>query len=179
MGVELQTERLLLRPMIEEDVHNLFELNTDTEVVQYTGNASFENLQEAMSVIRDITFPQWEKYQMGRFSTFLKDGTYIGWCGLKYLEEKDEVDLGYRFMKKFWGKGYATEASRVCLDYGFNQLWCEVITAHAMTQNVASIEVMKKLGMSFTHQGYDGEVGNELVHYEITKHNYLRVSKKI
>ncbi len=85
----------------------------------------------------------------------LKDGTFLGWCGLKYFPETDEVDLGYRFMKKYWGKGYATESSRACLNYGFHELKLKRIMAKAMPENKDSLKVMQKLGMVFRGYHHD------------------------
>ena len=127
-------------------------LNSDPEVVRYTGDAMLFSLQESESVIRERIIPQWNNYKMGRFTTLLKDGTYIGWCGLRFFPESNEVDLGYRFMKKFWGQGFATEASQATLKYGFETLKLDRIVAKAMPDNIGSIKVMQKLGMSY--QGY-------------------------
>src|SRR5690606_30529073 len=74
-------------------------------------------------------------------------GEFIGWCGLKYLADENQTDLGYRLLKKHWNKGYATEASRACLDYGFHVLGLKKIIARAMKPNVNSIKIMQKLGM--------------------------------
>src|SRR6478735_466750 len=106
-----ETERLLIRPAKMEDANLLFNLNSDPEVVRYTGDTSFKTLLDAQEVIRDRMIAQFEKYKMSRFMVFRKDGEYLGWCGLKYFPETNEVDLGYRFFKKHWGKGYATESS--------------------------------------------------------------------
>ncbi|MCJ8209868.1 GNAT family N-acetyltransferase [Mucilaginibacter sp. RS28] len=151
MHPQLETERLILREMREEDAAGMLELNSDPEVVQYTGDGPFEDIDEALALIRG--YDQYRKYQMGRLNMFLKTtGEYIGWCGLKYHAEDGLVDLGYRLHKRYWGKGYATEASIVCLNYGFNTLHLEKIIATAMVPNTASINVMKKLGMQFSHQ---------------------------
>ena len=97
----LETERLHIRPARIEDAGNLFALNSDPEVVRYTGDASFKIMLDAQNIIKDRMIGQFEKYKMSRFMVFLKDGTYLGWCGLKFFPETNEVDLGYRFMKKF------------------------------------------------------------------------------
>jgi RimJ/RimL family protein N-acetyltransferase len=68
---------------------------------------------------------------------------FLGWCGLKYLFETNEVDLGYRFMKKFWGKGYATEAALACIEYGFATLNLHQIVGRALPGNLASIKVLE------------------------------------
>jgi len=76
----------------------------------------------------------------------------MGWCGLKYLSEQNEVDVGYRFMKKFWGFGYATEAALACIEYGFARLDLHRIVGRALPANLGSIKVLEKCGMEFGHQ---------------------------
>ena len=108
---------------------------------------------------------------MGRFSTFLKsDNSFIGWCGLKY-HEGDIIDLGYRFIKKYWGQGYATESSIASLKYGFEELGVKKIIGEAMKTNPASIKVLQKIGMVYI-KDIDIE-GHEGVHYHIGYDKYL------
>ena len=145
----LTTQRLLLRPMKDEDAYNLYQLNSDPDVVRYTGDSGCINLTDAQKIITDFSKPQFQKYKMGRFAVLLTDGTFAGWCGLKFHPEISEVDLGYRFHKRVWGQGFATEASRATLQYGFGDLGLQLITARAMPANVASIKVLQKLGMTF------------------------------
>src|SRR5688572_23615158 len=116
--IELRTPRLYLREFTLADAPDLLALNSDPDVVKYTGDGPFKNLEEAEALIRN--YDQYEKYKMGRLNMYLKDTSeYLGWCGLKYLEDKDAVDIGYRLKQSAWGKGYATEAAQACLDYGF------------------------------------------------------------
>jgi ribosomal-protein-alanine N-acetyltransferase len=168
----LETSRLILRPALIEDAQNLFTLNSDPEVVRYTGDASFATLAEAQALIRDRLIPQYQQKKMGRFSVLLKDGTYLGWCGLKYHPETDEVDLGYRFSKKFWGKGYATESSEVCLMYGFETLNLKRILAKAMPDNIGSIKVIQKLGMTFRGYVNDPTDPHSFLLYDMTQAEY-------
>lgn len=148
----LETERLILTVATLNDALPMMEMNADPDVIRYVGDPPQHNLSEAEQVIRERLLPQWEKYKMGRFTVRLKDGTYIGWCGLRFFPDQNEVDLGYRFAKKFWGKGYATESSRAVLKYGFETLKLKSIIAKAMPGNVESIKVMQKLKM--TYKGY-------------------------
>ena len=90
-----------------------------------------------------------------------------GWCGLKLHDGTQETDLGYRFMQKYWGKGYATEASLACIDYGFKILNLKRIIGNAMKENVASIKVFKKLSMIYFDETLID--GVSLVKYEIKK----------
>jgi len=78
---------------------------------------------------------------------------FVGWAGLAYLPEFDEIDLGYRFLPEYWGLGIATEASRAILNYGFDQLELKKIIAIAMKEHKASIRVMQKVGMEFDKFG--------------------------
>ena len=73
----------------------------------------------------------------------------IGFAGLKYLDEMDEVDIGYRFLTKYWGAGLASEAARAVLDFGFRNLHLEEIIGLAVPDNAASIRILEKLGMEF------------------------------
>jgi ribosomal-protein-alanine N-acetyltransferase len=170
----LETQRLIIRPAILEDAQNLFVMNADPEVVRYTGDSSFQNFLEAQTVIQERMISQFAKYKMSRFSVLLKDGTYLGWCGLKYHPETDEVDLGYRFMKKFWGKGYASESSLECLRYGFETLDLKRIIAKAMPDNIGSIKVLQKLGMTFRGYVNDPTDPHSFLLYDLSQEQFRR-----
>lgn len=170
----LETSRLFIRPAVMEDAYNLFTLNSDPEVVRYTGDASFTSMMDAQNIIKERMIAQFDKHKMSRFMVFLKDDTFIGWSGLKYFPETNEVDLGYRFMKRFWGQGYATESSKVWLKYGFETLNLPKIIAKAMPENTASIKVMQKLGMTFRGFVHDPTDPMPLVLFDITKAEYLK-----
>ncbi|MFN8242591.1 MAG: GNAT family N-acetyltransferase [Ferruginibacter sp.] len=153
MHIVLETPRLFLRRFTEADAALLLELNSDPEVLKYVHEAPLETTGQALEVIRNIILPQY-KNNLGRWAIHRKeDQVFLGWSGLKYVAEKDEIDLGYRLMKKYWGKGYATEAAQACLHYGFEQLHLPLITAHAHTENLASRHVIEKIGMQFARSG--------------------------
>ena len=144
----LETERLLLRPHTEADAADFVTLNSEAIVVQYTGDKTMHSKAEALDIFRNIVFPQYEKYDMGRLAVVLKStGEYIGWCGIKYLEDEAIYDLGYRFMPKHWGKGYATEAAQASLNEGVTHYKLSKIIARAMPENIGSIKVMQHIGM--------------------------------
>ncbi|MFN8144987.1 MAG: GNAT family N-acetyltransferase [Bacteroidia bacterium] len=144
----IQTSRLILRPMVEADARHMFDMNNDPDVVRFTGNKAYENIEEVLNYIR--TNDQFEKYKLGRFTILDKiTGEYIGWCGLKFLEDINEIDLGYRLLKKNWGKGIATESSIAMLDYGFLTLGLERIVGRAVKENINSIHILQKLGMTY------------------------------
>ena len=162
----LETERTILRKLTKEDAQDFYNLNLDEEVLKFTGDKPFENLQAAKDFL--INYDQYEKYGVGRFAVIdKKKSEFLGWCGLKYSEEKNEYDIGFRFNKRYWNKGYATETAVKCIDFGFNELKIEKIIGRAIKENVASVKVLEKIGMTFKMNfDFDGKEG---VIYEINK----------
>lgn len=153
----LDTERLYLREMTAEDAENAYYLNLDPEVVKYTGDVAFESIEAAREFLKKYT--HYKEYGFGRWAVIDKSNDeYLGWCGIKYSPDLDEFDIGYRFAKKHWGKGYATESAKACLEYAFNTLNIKVLVGRAMTENIDSIKVLEKLGMKFFE---DRTCGNE------------------
>lgn len=166
----LETPRLVLREMVVEDANDMFELNADTEVIQYTGNVAFKDVKEAQEFLRNYT--HYIEYGFGRWAMIRKeDQAFIGWCGLKYIPEVDEIDIGYRLFKKYWNQAYATEAAKACLEYGFNVLKINTIVGRARAENKASIKVLEKIGLVFKAKyDIDGFPG---VIYSLDKNNEL------
>jgi ribosomal-protein-alanine N-acetyltransferase len=152
----LETKRLLLRPMKTEDVHHLFELNQDPAVLQWTGDQVSYNIADAQRILSDHVFPQFQQYKMGRFAVLTKDGQWLGWCGLKYFPDTQEVDLGYR------------------LEYGFEVLKLKKIIARAMPQNLQSIKVLQKLKMKYAGLKNDSHYPGGYVIYELTDEEYSK-----
>jgi len=159
-----ETNRLYLREMTPDDAQSAYELNLDPEVVQYTGDVAFESIEAARTFL--INYDHYKKYGFGRWAVIQKSNNeFLGWCGLKYHEDTNEFDLGYRFFKKHWGKGFATEASQACLELGFKKFNMPAIYADAMKTNPASIKVMEKVGMRFFKESICG--GEPAVYYKI------------
>ena len=166
MKIILETERLVLRTFTKDDAQMFFDLCKDPEVVRYVGEKPLNSVQQAQQILNDkILIAQYQKFGYGRWAVHIKKkGIFIGWCGLKI--ESGEIDLGDRFKKRFWGKGFATEAAQGVLKYGFEILKLNKIHAKAMKENEASICVMQKIGMNFiTDKSFDQHCG---VLYEIT-----------
>lgn len=149
MTVIIETNRLLLRTFTIDDAELIYDLNKDAEVTRYTFDP-MNNLEQAKEVLEKVILPQYVLYNHGRWAVHVKEQLeFIGWCGLKYRPERHEVDLGYRFKKSAWGKGYATEAAFACLKYGFEKLNMAKITGRAVPENVGSWKVLEKIGMVF------------------------------
>lgn len=146
--VNLETSRLILRPIPLSDAANLFALDSDPLVHRFLGNEPLTSANQVISIIEHIQ-SQYESVGYGRLAVTLKsDGSFSGWSGLKYeteIRDFNSTDLGYRLMPKYWGNGYATESSIAALDWGFKHLNTNLICAAVAPGNVASQTVLKKL----------------------------------
>lgn len=162
----LETARTKIRPLTPEDAEHFYNLNQDPEVLKHTGDDPFNTIADARIFLEH--YDQFEKYGVGRMAIIHKDTlNFLGWCGLKYSADSDQYDIGYRFFKKYWNQGYATETSRTFIDFGLNTLKVNEIIGRAMADNAASVRVLEKLGMSFL-KTFDFEGRNGVI-YTIKK----------
>jgi RimJ/RimL family protein N-acetyltransferase len=152
-----ETARLRLRAFEETDAEAFYRLNSHPEVMRYTGEPPCESVEAARRGI--LEHRDWPDYGIGRWATVHKPtGQVIGFAGFKYLPEFQALDLGYRFLPEFWGKGLATEATVACLAFGFDVLELDRLVAFTLADNAGSIRVLEKVG--FLRQPaimYDGE----------------------
>jgi [ribosomal protein S5]-alanine N-acetyltransferase len=147
MEIVIETPRLLLRQFTSEDAADLYELNADPEVLRFTGDEAFDTIEEASNFIQNYT--DYKENGFGRWAVKAKEsGQFLGWCGLRRHSD-GMVDLGFRFHQKHWGRGYATEAAKACMKYGWNDLGLKQIIGRAAKANTASIRVLEKLGMNY------------------------------
>jgi ribosomal-protein-alanine N-acetyltransferase len=155
MKVFAETSRLLLREIVPSDKAGLFEMDSDPEVHRYLGNQPVTSLQQIEEVIVHIR-RQYADYGIARWAVIEKSSNaFIGWAGLKFITEPinghvEYYDLGYRFMRKHWGKGFASEAAGACVLYGFETLQLQMICAITDSGNHASKNVLRKNGFECT-----------------------------
>lgn len=145
---QLETERLRLRLFTHDDLPVMFALNSDPEVIKYADTPA-SDMEEVRRRLEQGPLADYKKYGYGRFAVELKEtGAIIGFCGIKYLPEIDLPEVGYRFLKEYWGRGIGTEAARVCVEFARDDLKVEKLVALIIPENAASIRVAEKLGMS-------------------------------
>jgi ribosomal-protein-alanine N-acetyltransferase len=141
-----ETPRLVHRAFVEEDANAFYALNGNREVMRLTGEEPLESVEQARAAIAG--YPDFDTVGFGRWACVLKEtGDVIGFCGLKHLPELDAVDVGYRFLPEYWGRGIATEACAASLQFGFDIIGLEEILALVLPQNRASLRVLEKGGM--------------------------------
>lgn len=162
MKIFAETERLILRELLPEDAAGMFEMDGDPEVHIFLGNKPVQSIEQSKADIEFIR-KQYIDNGIGRWAVIEKESNnFIGWAGLKFIKETTNkhvnyYDLGYRFSRRFWGKGYATEAATAARDYGFNEIKLNEIIGIADINNLGSIHVLKKVGLKkisvFEHHG--------------------------
>lgn len=159
MSFILETERLFLRAWRLDDAEALFEMCRDAEVMRHIGTGQpYRTIDEAQSFLNWVVAYQREQ-GFSRWAVVEKaSGKIIGSCGFARLPDRGFIDLGYLFDRKMWGQGYATEAARGCLRYGFERLNLAEVVALTDLEHTTSQRVLEKIG--FICQGlkeYDGE----------------------
>jgi ribosomal-protein-alanine N-acetyltransferase len=151
---EVRTSRLILRAFTEEDLPiwntSLF---GDPEVTRYLPvDGPLTDDQMAGAFERSRT--HWATHAYGVWavcdgSTGPSAGTFLGHCGLRFLEDVGETELYYALARSAWGRGLATEAAGAAVSFGFDVAGLRRIVAYAVPANRASTNVMSKLRMAF------------------------------
>lgn len=140
-----ETSRLTHRAFEPDDAAVFYRLNTHPDVMRYTCDDRPASEAAARQAI--VEYPDFREHGFGRWACILKaTGQVIGFCGLKFLSEVDSVDVGYRFFPEYWGQGFATEACRASVTFGFQELNLPVILAFVKAENAASRRVVEKVG---------------------------------
>lgn len=177
--IVLESERLLIRPFQLEDLEAMYELNSNPIVQKYTGDKLIHTIDEARNVLENVVLKDYKDYGYGRLAVIYKpDNKLIGFTGIKYLPEAGgESDLGYRFLPEYWGKGIATESSRMSLKFAFEKLKLKKIIGFTEVENIASTTVLKKMGFRITkidfYPGEENIPGKNLINwFELTKEDY-------
>ena len=142
-----ETARLRHRSLNADDAERFYALNSDPEVMRHTCEEPPSSVAATREAIAN--YPDFDTYGFGRWGCVLKgqEDSIIGFCGLKFLPELDEVDVGYRFFPQFWGQGIATEACAASVQFGFEVLGLGRIIGLVRPENIASIRVLEKVGM--------------------------------
>lgn len=156
MGKQIETERLILRELLLSDAEGMFELDSNPNVHLFLGNKPVTVIEQSVDIIKNIQ-QQYKEFGIGRWAVILKEtGAFIGWSGIKFItteinNNKNFYEIGYRFIEKHWGKGYATEAGKAFVDYAFNEMKVEALYAYADAGNESSRKILEKLGFHFVN----------------------------
>lgn len=146
----LETERLLLRPFSADDAEFILEIVNEPSFIQNIGDRGVRSLEDARAYILNGPVASYAKNGFGLYLVALKK-TYesIGMCGLIKRDTLEDVDIGYAFLPKFWGKGYAVEAALSVKAYAKDAIGLKRLVAITDPANEGSIRVLEKIGFRF------------------------------
>jgi ribosomal-protein-alanine N-acetyltransferase len=167
---EVETERLLLRQFTIDDLDDLYFIYSHPDLSKYLSNEQPLRLDQTRAAINSI-IESWQQHKFGVWAVvYKKHRKLIGHCGLKFLENTPEVQIGYLLLKDYWRRGLGTEAAAAVLKYGFDVVKLERIVAIAKPENIASRRVMEKVGMKYEKDAYFYE--NDVVYYSLSRQGY-------
>ena len=144
----LRTERLLLRPFRPEDLPLYAALNADPKVAEMLGGPLTREESDDIALWAN---ERWGADRLGLIAVErAEDGAFLGMCGLhRQSSRPQDVEVGWRLDAEYWGQGYATEAGRAWLAYGFETLGLDRIISMTDETNVRSLAVMRRLGLTY------------------------------
>ncbi|QHT68263.1 GNAT family N-acetyltransferase [Rhodocytophaga rosea] len=167
----LATARTHLRQFAQSDLNDLYELNRDPEVMKYVGRKPLVSIYEAQLDLTRYLSYYVRASKLGVWACTEKEsGTLIGLALLKKLEPTEEIEVGYRFHRSYWGKGFATEVCKALVEYGFTQVGLKKIVGITHPDNLASQKVLKKCGLSFERKWLYQQT--EINYYSIYKNQF-------
>lgn len=147
-----ETGRLTLRPFVPADAHPLHQILAVEGVLRYYPTTDPPDLERVKRLV-ERQLEHWSEHGYGWWA--VEDtlgGELIGWSGLQYLPETDEIEIGYLLARPFWGRGLATEGARVGIHFGFETLQIPEIIGITHPENVASQHVLEKIGLVFLEE---------------------------
>lgn len=144
----LQTGRIALRRLTTDDASFIRELVNEPSWIRYIGDRGVRSEEDARAYLARGPIAMYERHGFGLWMCESREsGEPLGICGLIKRDTLEDVDIGFAFLPRFWGQGYAHEAASAVLDYGREVLELDRIVAITSPDNVASIRLLEKLGL--------------------------------
>jgi RimJ/RimL family protein N-acetyltransferase len=168
------TPRLVLRAFAEDDAGALYRLFQEKDVLRYFPHTDPPPLEKVQKRVKGY-IDHWQEHGYGLWAlTSRCSGELMGRCGLQYLPDTEETEVDFLLGRPFWGQGYATEAGRISLRYGFEELRLKSIVGIVHPDNQASKRVLEKLGLRMAER--TEYFGMKCHRYVIDRATYLRSS---
>jgi RimJ/RimL family protein N-acetyltransferase len=165
--VRLETERLHLRPLRTADIEEFIALSEDPEIARFVKALDRPQAEERLRAIAR----EWRERGHGIFAVLHRgDRRFLGRLGLSYWPQFGETEVGWVLRRDAWGRGYASEAARAILDWGFEALPAPYFTAMIAPDNERSIRVARGLGLSPLRR--DVLNGTAVVVYAVTRERW-------
>ena len=159
----IETERLALRRLTIDDSEFILELLNDPDWLRFIGDRGVRTLDDARSYISKSLVAMYERFGFGLYLTELKsDGTPTGICGLIKRDSLEDVDVGFAFLPKFRGQGYAYESAAAVMEYGKRAFGLTRLAAITSADNDVSGRLLEKLGFKFERMVKLSDDGDEI-----------------
>ena len=146
----LETERLTLREATTDDAEFVLELLNEPGYIRWVADRGLRTPDDAARYIAEKFQPSYAQHGFGFYVVELKDGGLpIGICGFAKRETLEDPDIGFSFLERFWGQGYAFEAAAATFAYGQRVLGLTRIVGVTAPGNASSIKLLERLGLRF------------------------------
>jgi len=169
-----ETERLIIKSLESADKKHFAELLTDPKVLEQIPQIAFTESQITdrfnKSLNIDVSDLKKQKCLCGIFE---KDNPEMIGLAMFLINEENEKELGYRFREDYWGKGYGTETTKGMLEFYFNVLNTDKVTADVNIANVASVKILEKF-MSPVREFFNARDNCNDRRYELERINWLQ-----
>ena len=149
----IQIDGFTMEPLQLSDLDSLIAIWSDPEVTKFLPSRGVPIPKEKVEKALASFIEHWQKLGYGIWK-IIEDETdkMLGYCGLRYLEELNEVELLYGLDKAYWGQGIATRTAKASVAYGFDEANLDRIIALALPENEASKKVIEKTGFKYEKQ---------------------------
>jgi RimJ/RimL family protein N-acetyltransferase len=163
-GRVLETGRLILRRLTVEDAPFMLGLLNEPSWLRFIGDRGVRTLEDARNYIARGPVDMYERLGFGLYATALKEdeSAPIGICGLVKRDGLEDVDIGFAFLPKFWGKGYACEAASAVMAYAKSVVGLERIVAITAVDNESAARLLEKIGLRFEKMVRLSDDGEEI-----------------
>ena len=146
----LETERLIVREIVENDDEFILDLLNQPTFIKYIGNRGVDTLEKAREAIESKYRQSYRENGFGLYIVELKElQTPIGFCGFVKRDGLPDADIGFAFLPQFERKGYAFESAEAVMRYGREKLNLDRVLAITTQNNHSSIRLLEKLGFTF------------------------------
>lgn len=152
--IYIETPRLRLRDWQEADFEPFSQMNADEEVMKFFPKTLSKQESDAFAqaIIAEI-----KEFGFGLYAVEVKETSeFIGFIGFHRATFESDftpcIEIGWRLKKEEWGRGYATEGAKACLQYGFEELGFDEIYSFTAAINEPSKHVMRKIGLQFVKE---------------------------
>ncbi len=165
-----ETERLFITPTTEKDTDFIYQLLNTPKWKVFIGDRKIHTNQDATAYIQQRMLPQLEKLGYGNYTVLRKsDGEKLGSCGLYNREGLEGIDIGFAFLPQFEKKGYAFESVSKLLEVAINDFHIRDLKAITTKENIASQNLLTKIGLQFVKTITMPNEDKELLLYKLPR----------